>query len=258
MKISGSYTLDAPRQLVWEAPNDLDVLARIVPGCQRLEQTAENEFEGTLKIGIAAIKGIYSGKIRLEDVDPPRHYKLIAAGRSANAVIDGIGFVTLEEQDDKTILNYSGDADIGGTLASVGQRLMEGASRQMLNQSLKALSEQISQRMDAAAHPVAEAPVPDEVSSTADVLVAAPAGATTAEAKTRPFAAPPVQPPEPPQQPLPTTERRAVIVPESEQLKPEAVMQGMIGDFIAERPWLPWVIIAFLVGYLFGRTRPTF
>lgn len=252
MKISGSYTLDAPRQVVWEALNDLDILARVVPGCQRLEQTAENEFEGTLKIGIAAVKGIYSGKIRLEDVEAPRYYKLVAAGRSANAVIDGIGFVTLEEQDNKTILTYSGDADIGGTLASVGQRLMEGASRQMLNQSLKALSEQISQRMSATAQPAA---APNGTASTADVLTAAPEGATSAEAVSMPFAAPAVQPPEPPQQPLPTTERRAVVVPDHEQLKPEAVMQGVVTDFIAERPWLPWVIIAFLVGYLLGRSR---
>src|SRR5262249_23800124 len=124
----------------------MEVLARIVPGCERLEQTGEKEFEGTLKIGIQSIKGTYRGKIRLEDIQPPHHYKLVASGRSANGVVDGSGTVDLAEQDGKTVLTYGGDAQIGSTLASVGQRLIEGASKQMIHQSLKALVEQIKAR----------------------------------------------------------------------------------------------------------------
>ena len=291
MKVSGSYTLDAPRQVVWEALNDMEILARIVPGCQRLEQTGENEYEGTLKIGIQAIKGTYTGKIRLQDIQPPSHYKLIANGRSSNGVIDGVGSVDLEEQDGKTVLKYGGDADIGGTLASVGQRLIEGASRQLINQSLKALAEQIRQRTapddttagDTAATEAAasetghsvtvdspvEATGETESTQTAmngtahpteDVLVAAPSGATAATPASKPLpagtAAPVVQPPEPPQHPIPSSpERRTVVVPEHEQLKPESVFHGMLGDFISERPWMPWVIIAFLLGYILGRNR---
>lgn len=259
MKVSGSYTFNAPRQVVWEALNDLDVLARIVPGCQRLEQTAENEFEGTLKIGIAAVKGIYSGKIRLEDVEVPRHYKLVANGRSANAVVDGIGYVDLEEQGEQTLLNYRGDADIGGTLASVGQRLMEGASRQMLNQSLKALDAMVIERVNGSA-PAAEA-TPTATNSNGahpdDVFIPVPAGATSATAMTQTLAAPMAsteQAPEVAQRSTPPT-HRAVVVPEAEQLKPESVVSGMVGDFIKERPWLPWVIVAFLLGLLIGRSR---
>src|SRR6476619_8592918 len=124
----------------------MEVLARIVPGCERLEQTGENEYVGTVKIGIQSIKGTYNGKIRLEDIQPPHHYKLVASGRSASGVVDGSGTVDLAEQDGKTVLTYGGDAQIGGTLASVGQRLIEGASKQMINQSLKALVEQINAR----------------------------------------------------------------------------------------------------------------
>lgn len=264
MKVSGSYTLDAPRQEVWEALNDIDVLARVVPGCQRLEQTGENEYEGTLKIGIAAVRGTYSGKIRIVDIQAPSHYKLIANGRSSNGVVDGSGTVDLEEQDGKTLLTYGGDADIGGTLASVGQRLIEGASRQLLNQSLKALAAQIAERADAsaAAGAATEETAPPaaqhQVTNGAeDVLVAAPAGATTAEVQTEPlpsgFVPSNIQPPEPP--PAQQFERRSVVVPEDEQLKPESVVQGMVADFVQERPWLPWVIVAFLIGYLLGRAR---
>jgi uncharacterized protein len=146
LRISGSYTIDAPREEVWAALHDTEVLARSVPGCERLEQTGDNEFVGTVKIGIQAIKGTYSGRIRLEDIQAPHHYKLVANGRSAKGVVDGAGTVDLTEEDGKTTLKYDGDAQIGGMLASVGQRLIEGASKQMINQSLKALTEAIALR----------------------------------------------------------------------------------------------------------------
>ena len=255
MKITGSYTIDAPRDQVWAALNDMEVLARIVPGCERLVQTGENEFEGTVKIGIQSIKGSYSGKIRLEDIQPPHHYKLVASGRSSNGVVDGSGSVDLAEQDGKTVLTYGGDAQIGGTLASVGQRLIEGASKQMINQSLKALVEQINARN--------APPAPSEPAAPASNGVAAPAEARAAESVTaiaaevdqaRPAVAA-VQPAAVAQQSLPGFEQRTVVVPDHEQLKPESVVRGVLEDLLKERPWLPWVAIAFLLGVLFGRAR---
>lgn len=267
MKISGSYTIDAPREQVWEALNDMDVLARIVPGCERLEQVGDNEFEGTVKIGIQSIKGTYNGKIRLEDIQPPHHYKLVASGRSASGVVDGSGLVDLEEQDGKTLLKYNGDAQIGGTLASVGQRLIEGASRQLINQSLKALVEQIKQRAGGdgdtgaegePAAPAAAGSAPATSSASDNGMhteAAVPATATAEAEQARP---------DTPATPAVTTEspaqsqsfaRRTVVVPENEQLKPESVVRGMIEDIVGERPWLPWVVIAFVIGYLLGRSR---
>ncbi len=268
MKISGNYTLDATRDEVWTALNDLNVLARVVPGCERLEQTGENEYEGIVKIGIASIKGSYSGKIRLEEITPPTHYKLVMAGKSANGVVDGAGTVDLEELDGKTVLHYGGDAQIGGQLASVGQRLIEGASRQLINQSLKSLAAQIEQRRtpgapapaatDAAHAPAlpspdapaalpASAPVPaappspaDEAPKLADLTEPASSGAPgAAEATVAQAAAAP--------------QRRVVVVPPEEQLRPESVVTGMVGDLIKDKPWLPWVIVAFLLGLLLGR-----
>lgn len=231
MKISGSYTIDAPRDVVWEALNDIDVLARVVPGCERLEQIGDNEYEGTIKIGIQAIRGVYNGRIRIEDIDPPNHYKLIASGKSANGVVDGFGTVDLVNQEGKTLLVYGGEAQVGGTLASVGQRLIEGASRQLINQSLKALAEQVATRVAA---PVA--------------AVEAPAAPAVAEVPTAPAVA---EAPAPP----PAPERRTVVVPPEEQLRPESVLFGIVNDFIAERPWAPWIVVAFLIGYILGRAR---
>jgi carbon monoxide dehydrogenase subunit G len=263
LKIAGKSTIDAPRDQVWEALNNMEVLARIVPGCERLEQVGDNEFEGTVKIGIQSIKGTYSGKIRLEDIEPPRHYKLVAAGRSANGVVDGTGTVDLEEQDGQTILNYSGDAQIGGTLASVGQRLIEGASKQLINQSLKALTEQIRLRNSAPA----PAPAVSAPTDATAAIESAPAGdgssATPAEAG--PQASPPPPALASPSSPAPAAtavpipqpsfERRTVVVPADEQLKPESIVRGVVEDALKERPWLPWVIVAFLLGVLLGRSR---
>lgn len=263
MKIAGKSTIDAPRDQVWEALNNMEVLARIVPGCERLEQVGDNEFEGTVKIGIQSIKGTYSGKIRLEDIEPPRHYKLVAAGRSANGVVDGTGTVDLEEQDGQTILNYSGDAQIGGTLASVGQRLIEGASKQLINQSLKALTEQIRLRNSAPA----PAPAVSAPTDATAAIESAPAGdgssATPAEAGPQASPPPPAlaSPPSPAPAattvpiPQPSFERRTVVVPADEQLKPESIVRGVVEDALKERPWLPWVIVAFLLGVLLGRSR---
>jgi carbon monoxide dehydrogenase subunit G len=263
LKIAGKSTIDAPRDQVWEALNNMEVLARIVPGCERLEQVGDNEFEGTVKIGIQSIKGTYSGKIRLEDIEPPRHYKLVAAGRSANGVVDGTGTVDLEEQDGQTILNYSGDAQIGGTLASVGQRLIEGASKQLINQSLKALTEQIRLRNSAPA----PAPAVSAPTDATAAIESAPAGdgssATPAEAGPQASPPPPAlaSPPSPAPAatavpiPQPSFERRTVVVPADEQLKPESIVRGVVEDALKERPWLPWVIVAFLLGVLLGRSR---
>ncbi|HEU4323533.1 MAG TPA: carbon monoxide dehydrogenase subunit G [Roseiflexaceae bacterium] len=267
MKITGQHTIDAPREQVWEALNDLEVLARIVPGCQRLEQVGDSEFEGTLKIGIQAIKGTYHGRIRLEEITPPAHYRLVAKGKGSNGVVDGVGTVDLEEQGGQTLLRYGGEAKIGGTLASIGQRLIEGTARQLINQSLKALTEQIAQRaapvaLSASAAPQTSAtpPAPAEHANGS-----APPAPDSAVADAAPLAAPPptdapqehapahVQPPEPPQKPLPP--RRSVEVPDHEQLKPESVLSGVAADLIKDRPWLIPALVGFLLGLIVGRSQ---
>jgi uncharacterized protein len=265
LKITGKSTIDAPRDQVWAALNDMEVLARIVPGCERLEQIGDNEFEGTVKIGIQAIKGTYNGRIRLEDIQPPHHYKLVASGRSASGVVDGAGAVDLEEQDGQTILTYSGDAQIGGTLASVGQRLIEGASKQMINQSIKALVEQINQR---ARGPETSEPAPEPASDASPTAPAAADDATPSAIAAEAEQALPQVDPTPPAAAQPTSsastagqpeqssfERRTVVVPATEQLRPESMIRGVVEDALKERPWLPWVVIAFLFGVLVGRRR---
>jgi len=256
VKITGTYTIDAPQDQVWAALNDIDVLARIVPGCERLEQTGENEYQGTVKIGIQTIKGTYNGRIRIEDIQPPHHYRLVASGKSANGVVDGSGTVDLAEQDGKTLLTYTGDAQVGGMLASVGQRLIEGASKQMINQSLKALVEQVAARGERAEggeggeESAAAAPAPTAAPTPEPADSAPNPPEPAAQAESQP-AMPPPSPSPPPQL---SFEPRTVVVPSHEQLKPETVMRGVVEDILKERPWLSWVAVAFLLGVLIGRS----
>ena len=234
MKISGTATINAPQAQVWAALNDIDVLARVVPGCEKLEQIAENQFEGVVKLGMAGIKGVYSGKIRLEDVDVPRYYKLVAAGKGSNGVVDAVGTVELETMPDgKTLLKYGGDAQIGGMLASVGQRLIEGAAKQLIGQAIKALEAQIAQR----------APVVADVPAVVD----APAVQDTPAAPDAPAA-----PAAPASEPV----RRSVVLSESEQLKPETLVAGMVGEWLNSTTGkVVLVVIGAVIGYLLGRGR---
>ena len=228
MKITGTAVIKAPQAAVWAALNDMDVLARVVPGCESLNDLGDNHYEGVVKIGIAGIKGSYSGKIRLEDIDAPKHYKLIAAGKGSNGVVDAVGTVDLETlADGTTQLNYGGEAQIGGMLASVGQRLIEGAARQLIGQAVKALEAQILQRLPATdAAGDANSPV------AVDALNAAAARS----------AAEPV--------------RKSVVLSEAEQLKPGTLISGMINEGRAMTTGKVIAVVVLLgIGFVLGRMR---
>ncbi len=241
MKISGNYTINATQTQVWTALNDIEVLARVVPGCESLAEVGENQFEGTIKIGIAGIKGVYSGKIRLEDVNPPQSYKLVAAGKGSNGVVDGVGFVELEPlEGGKTNLKYSGEAQIGGMLASVGQRLIDGASKQLIGQALKALEQQILQRIPA--EPVVAesvAPVTPAIADAPNETIPAASAVATQES------VPPVTPAAP----------KKVVLSESEQMKPETLVAGMMGEMLnTTNGRIIAAVVLLLIGFLIGRS----
>ncbi|WP_322513059.1 SRPBCC domain-containing protein, partial [Chloroflexus sp.] len=170
MKIAGNYTFSASRDEVWAALNDPEVLARTIPGCQRLEQVGENEYESTLKIGLQAVRGVYSGRVKIDNIRPPESYEIHVDGRGSNGFLKGSGSITLREENGQTILDYGGEAHVGGTIASVGQRLLDGAAKTLISQSLKALAAQIEARRTGHA-----TPAPEPVATPAPEPVATPA-----------------------------------------------------------------------------------
>lgn len=139
MKIEGSHQVLANRERVFRALMDPEVLKRCIPGCERLEKTAEGEYSAALRAGIGPIRGVFSGSIKLEDVNPPESYKMILEGRGQPGFIKGLGAITLEESGGTTTIRYSGEVQIGGTLASIGQRMIEGAAKMMAQQFFTAI-----------------------------------------------------------------------------------------------------------------------
>jgi hypothetical protein len=139
MKIEGTHYLNAPRDRVYKALIDPEVLQRCIPGCERLEKTAENSYSATIRTGIGAIKGVFTGTVRLEDMRSPEHYRIVVKGKGAPGFLKGSGNLDLEEQGEGTLIRYTGDLQLGGTLASVGQRMIQASAKMMASQFFTAL-----------------------------------------------------------------------------------------------------------------------
>ena len=165
MKVEGTYTFNAPRDLVWESMLDPEVLSNTLPGVQQLERTGENDYKAAMKIRIGPVQGLYKGTVNLADLNPPESCQLHVDGRGAPGFVSGDGQLRLEEQEDKTVMHYSGDAQVGGRLASVGQRLMESSTQALISQSLESLDAQITARArgEESGEVVVPAPPPSEL-----------------------------------------------------------------------------------------------
>ena len=139
MKIEGTHELRASRARVYAALLDPAVLARCIPGCERLEATGEHAYATTLRAGVGAIKGVFTGNVRLEELRPPEHYRISVDGKGQPGFLKGTGALDLEERDGATVIKYAGDVQVGGTIASVGQRMIQGAAKMMAAQFFTAL-----------------------------------------------------------------------------------------------------------------------
>jgi len=139
MKLEGTHELRAPRARVYAALLDREVLMRCIPGCERLEQMGEHEYAATLRAGVGAIKGLFTGRVRLEDMRPPEHYRIVVDGKGQPGFLKGTGDLDLEEKDGGTLIRYAGDVQVGGTLASVGQRMIQGAAKMLATQFFTSL-----------------------------------------------------------------------------------------------------------------------
>ena len=139
MKIEGQQELRAKRERVYKALVDPAVLQRCIPGCERLEKTSENTYSTTMRAGVGSIKGVFTGNVKLEDMTPPSHYRIAVDGKGQPGFLKGSGDLDLEEVDGKTLVNYKGDVQVGGTIASVGQRMIQGAAKMMATQFFTAI-----------------------------------------------------------------------------------------------------------------------
>lgn len=143
MKLAGSYTFDAPRESVWELLMNPTVLQRIIPGCERLEEIGPDTYSADIKLGIANIRGDYTGTVKISDQHPPERYRLEGEGRGKPGFAKGSGELELLTEDGKTTMRYQADVQVGGPVAGIGQRLIEASAKSIINQSLKALGAEL-------------------------------------------------------------------------------------------------------------------
>jgi len=132
MTMSGEVQLNAPREEVYKKLNDPEVLKACIPGCEQLDKLSDTEFQATSTMKVGPVKARWKGKVTLSDLDPPNGYKISGEGEGGVAgFAKGGAAVALSDNDGGTLLSYNVEAQIGGKLAQLGQRLIAGAAKKM-------------------------------------------------------------------------------------------------------------------------------
>ena len=143
MHVSGSHTFAAPRERVWNVLLDPDALRTSLPSTKEFRQVGDDEYEATMSVGIGAIKGTYSGKVQVRDKEPPAHYRLLVEGSGRPGFLKGDGLIELEERGENTVVRYHGQAQVGGMIAGVGQRLLQATAQFLIGQFFKSMERQL-------------------------------------------------------------------------------------------------------------------
>jgi carbon monoxide dehydrogenase subunit G len=143
MQISGSYVFEAPVDRVWELLMDTTAIAACLPGCRELRDLGEDRYQAELVIAVAAITGNYGATVAIENKIPPRSYRIVVQGTGRSGFVKGQANVTLEPASAGTSVNVDATADVGGPVARVGQRLLEGVGRNMMNRFFACLAARI-------------------------------------------------------------------------------------------------------------------
>jgi len=165
MEFSGEYTINAPRQKVWEALNDPELLRQAIPGCQQIEKTSDTDMSATVKTKIGPVQATFKGNVTLSDLDPPNGYTISGEGQGgvAGFAKGGAQVALSDSADGGTILRYHATGQVGGKIAQVGARLVEGTAKKLADQFFGAFEELVG---EAPAEPgeVASVPEPEPVS----------------------------------------------------------------------------------------------
>ena len=135
MEIKGEYRIAAPREKVYAALNDVATLQACIPGCESLEKSSDAEMKAKVRMRIGPVSASFTGKVTLSDLDPPNGYRISGEGQGGAAgFAKGGAVVTLREDAGETVLNYSVDAQVGGKIAQVGARLIDGTAKKLADE----------------------------------------------------------------------------------------------------------------------------
>ena len=150
MILNGAFTFNGPRQKVWDLLQDPDVLAKALPGTERLTLSGPDRYEGVMKVSIGPMTAAkFDVTVTLGDKQPPERFTMQIDGKGAVGFARGTASVALQDHaDGGTAMEYTSDVQIGGRIASVGQRLIESVSRMMMRQALESLDRELRSRIE--------------------------------------------------------------------------------------------------------------
>jgi carbon monoxide dehydrogenase subunit G len=139
MEMTGEQLIALPQAATWKALNDPEVLKDCIPGCETITRLSDNEYEVVLTAKVGPVSAKFKGKMTVADADPPRYYRLAFEGQGGVAgFAKGESTVTLTPEGDHTKLSYAAKASVGGKLAQVGARLIDGVARQLAGKFFEA------------------------------------------------------------------------------------------------------------------------
>lgn len=185
MDLTGEYRIPAPRDLVWRALNDPELLRQAIPGCEEIEKVSDTELTAKVAVKLGPVSARFGGKITLSDLDPPNGYRIIGEGQGGAAgFAKGAAVVKLAPAEGGgTLLSYSVQASVGGKIAQIGSRLIDGSARKLADEFFGRFAEIV--HAQAAAVPS---------SAPAQSVGAAPAAARPTSSATKPPAPVPARP----------------------------------------------------------------
>jgi uncharacterized protein len=143
MKIEGTHKIEAPRERVFAALTDPAVLEKCIPGCEQMEKAGENQYNARLTAGVGPVKGVFTATVSLVDITPPEHYKLVVEGKGQPGFVKGSGALDLKEAGNATEIQYTGEVNVGGLIASVGQRMIQATANMLAGRFFKALESEL-------------------------------------------------------------------------------------------------------------------
>jgi carbon monoxide dehydrogenase subunit G len=152
MKIEGQFTFEGVAPVaVWDFLTDAHRISECLPGCEKLEQTGEGAYALQMRMGIGSISGVFSGAIHIHDLRPTSEYQMTVNGSGGPGFVKGEGTVQVAPDGTGTLLHYSGDVSAGGAIASLGQRMISGAARMVIDQFFKCVAGKLAEKMETSA-----------------------------------------------------------------------------------------------------------
>ncbi|WP_343712749.1 carbon monoxide dehydrogenase subunit G [Inquilinus sp.] len=257
MEMTGEHRIAAPRSVVWEGLNDPEVLRRSIPGCDTLEKTSPTEMTATVTAKVGPVKASFGGQVTLSNLNPPESYTISGEGKGGAAgFAKGGADVKLVEDGDGTLLQYAVKANIGGKLAQLGARLIDGTAKKMADDFFTRFAAEMEQRAAAGGGAAAPAPsvepvVPVPAPAAAEIPIPVPVPAEAVVTPPGPAEAPshataePIAAPQPVPAAAPAPKPEPVVAPPPRPAPPPVAEERRGG--LSPAVWITALVVIVLV-----------